>query len=60
MRILGMCLVALGLVDLGASWIMQVDIYGEMGIIVPDAIYPFTPWIAVAVGTAIMRAGAND
>lgn len=55
MKILAYALIMLGLVDLGASWLLQIDIYSEVGIIVPDAIYSWTPAIAMALGGFILR-----
>lgn len=55
MKTLGSILIALGLVDLAASWILQVDIYAEMGIAVPDSIYTFTPAIAMIAGALLRK-----
>ena len=55
MKTLGSLLIALGIIDFAASWIMQIDIYAEMGIIVPDSIYTFTPAIAIIAGGLLRR-----
>ena len=49
MKIFGILLIIWGFADLGLSW-NQVDLYYEIGINLPNSIYPFTHWIAMGIG----------
>lgn len=55
MKTIGSLLIALGLADLAASWLLQIDIYAEMGITIPDSIYTFTPAIAIIAGGLLRK-----
>ena len=55
MKIAGMFLVAWGFADLGLSW-GGTDLYGVIGITLSETIYPFTHWIAMAIGYGLYSA----
>ena len=55
MKIAGMFLVAWGFADLGLSW-GGTDLYGFIGITLSETIYPFTHWIAMAIGYGLYSA----
>jgi hypothetical protein len=52
MKIIGIILIIWGIADFALSW-METDLYFEIGIMLPDIIYPFTAWIAMGIGFAI-------
>jgi len=52
MKIIGIILIIWGIADFAFSW-MGSDLYLEIGIMLPDIIYPFTAWIAMGIGFAI-------
>ena len=52
MKIVGILLIIWGFADLGLSW-AGIDLYWEIGVELPVAIYPFTHWIAMGVGYGI-------
>lgn len=59
MKIVGIILIVWGVADIGLSW-MGTDLYGEIGIQLPDVIYPFTPFIAMVIGYSIMSIGKSS
>mgnify|MGYP004133774781 CR=1 FL=1 len=60
MKIVGILLVIWGLADLGLSW-AGTDLYYAIGIELSDAIYPFTHWIAMGIGSGIYAlAGSKE
>lgn len=58
MKIAGILLIIWGVADFGLSW-MGIDLYGEIGIQLPAIIYPFTAYIAGAIGYGIFAAGSD-
>ena len=58
MKIIGRALIAWGFADLGLSW-LGTDLYGEIGIELSAGIYPFTHWIAMGIGVAILSIGKS-
>ena len=52
MKIVGILLIIWGFADLGLSW-LEIDLYWEIGIKLPNTIYPFTHWIAMGIGYGI-------
>ena len=58
MKIIGIILIIWGIADFALSW-METDLYLEIGIILPDVIYPFTAWIAMGIGFAIYSMGKS-
>lgn len=58
MKIFGILLVVWGFADLGLSW-GGTDLYYEIGINLPNAIYPFTHWIAMGIGYGIYKVASN-
>lgn len=59
MQILGGLLFLWGLADFILSWI-GTDLYWELGVTVPEDIYPFTAWIAMGIGGLLYQAGRKS
>ena len=59
MKIAGYLFIGLGIVDVGLSWI-GIDLYWEIGINLPDWLYPWTAWIALGIGGAIFSIGKEE
>jgi len=60
MKIVGIMLVIWGFADLGLSW-LGTDLYAQIGVELSDGIFPYTHWIAMAVGYGIYSiAGSAD
>ena len=55
----GYLFIGLGIVDVGLSWI-GIDLYWEIGINLPDWLYPWTAWIALGIGGAIFSIGKEE
>ena len=58
MKIIGIILILWGIADFGLSW-METDLYNEIGINLPDWLYPFTAYIAMGVGYGIYALGSK-
>jgi len=58
MKLFGILLIFWGIADLALSW-SGTDLYYEVGINLPNAIYPFTHWIAIGVGYGIFKASTD-
>ncbi|MBL4790484.1 MAG: hypothetical protein JKY60_16065 [Kordiimonadaceae bacterium] len=54
MKYLGYILIAWGVADFGLSF-MEIDLWGEIGIILPDAIWSYSAYIAIAIGYALVK-----
>jgi|TARA_B110000438_G_scaffold284078_1_gene312758 hypothetical protein len=59
MKIVGILLIIWGFADLGLSW-AGTDLYYAIGIELPNAIYPFTHWIAMGIGYGIYSIAGSD
>ena len=59
MRFIGIILIVWGVADVGLSW-TGTDIYWEIGINLPEVIYPFTHWVAIGIGYAIYSVGSQE
>ena len=59
MKILGMILIAFGLVDLAGSY-MDFDLWGTIGIQLPEMLWKFSSYIEIGVGYFIMQLGSSD
>ena len=58
-KIIGILLILWGLADFGLSW-TDTDLYYEIGIQIPDVIYPWTAVISMGIGFAIYTLGGGD
>jgi hypothetical protein len=56
MKYLGIILIIWGLADFVLS-LTGIDLYMEIGIQLPQAIYPFTPLIASVIGYVLYSSG---
>ena len=56
-KIIGGLIVAWGVLDFFMANFMNIDLYAEMGIEVPDSIYFFTPVIAGFIGWVVYSLG---
>ena len=56
MKIIGVIIILWGIADFGLSW-MGTDLYGEIGINLPAWLYPFTAYIAAALGYGLYALG---
>jgi len=52
---IGIILILWGLSDFGLSWV-DIDLYSEIGINVPDWLYRYTPMIPIIIGFGIYSA----
>lgn len=58
-KILGWLVVLWGIADVAVNNIMERDIYQEwLGYYVPDGIYPYTHYIAFAIGVVLIGIGS--
>ncbi len=39
---------------------METELYGEIGIILPDQLTPYTPYVAILGGAGIYKAGKKQ
>ena len=53
MKYLGMLIIAFGLVDLGGSF-ADFDLWGTIGVQLPDALWTYSSYIEVALGYGVM------
>jgi len=59
MQVFGGLLIMWGFADFFLS-LGDVDIYMEVfNYYVPDEFWPYTPWIAIAIGAFLVRAGSQ-
>ena len=56
MQVFGSLLFIWGVLDFVLSW-MGIDLYWEVGVDVPEDIYPFTAWIAMGLGALLFQSG---
>ena len=56
LKIIGGLLVAWGVLDFALSW-MGIDLYAEIGITIPDAIWAYTAYLVGAIGLALFCVG---
>ena len=59
LTIVGVILMLWGIADFVLSW-MGTDLYWEIGINLPDWLYPWTPLIALGIGFAIFSIGKEE
>ena len=59
LKIIGGLLVAWGVLDFALSW-MGTDLYAEIGITIPDAIWAYTAYIVGGIGFALFAAGQKQ
>jgi len=59
MKILGILLMIFGAVDLGGSY-MDFDLWGTIGIQLPDMIWKFSSYIELGLGYFLMQMGSSD
>lgn len=57
MKILGILLILWGIADIVLNWIFSVDLYYSIGIQLPDAIWTYSHFIAIAIGFGIYQLG---
>jgi hypothetical protein len=55
MKTIGYLLIILGLTDLGLWYLMDIDLYGELGIALSDGIWSYSPFIATGAGWLLLR-----
>ncbi|KJZ21121.1 hypothetical protein [Loktanella sp. S4079] len=58
-KIIGGAIVLWGIADLTLS-MMQIDLWAEIGIIIPDPIWSYTHYIAIFIGFIIFAQGMKD
>lgn len=58
MKILGIIIIIWGVSDLGLSW-LGVDLYEQIGVQLSEGIFPFTHWIAMAIGYGVYSIGGS-
>ena len=56
LKIIGVLIIAWGVLDFGLSWI-DTDLYGEIGINLSEFIYPYTAYIAGIIGWGVYALG---
>ena len=54
MKYLGYFLIAWGVADFGLN-LMEIDIWGEMGIPLPDMLWQYSAYIALAAGFGLLQ-----
>ncbi len=59
MKILGMVIIAFGLVDLVGSY-TGLDLWGKIGIELPELIWQYSSFIEIGLGFFIMKIGSNE
>ena len=59
LKLIGGLLVAWGVLDFVLSW-MDTDLYAEIGITIPDAIWAYTAYIVGGIGFALFAAGQKQ
>jgi len=59
LKIIGGLLIAWGVLDYALSW-MGTDLYAEIGITIPDAIWAYTAYIVGGIGFALFAAGQKN
>lgn len=52
-KYIGWLIILWGLADLAVSW-ADIDLWAQVGVYVPDSIYPYTHYIAFAIGGAFL------
>ena len=58
LKIIGGALVVFGLIDMGGSWAGQ-DVWGDwIGVQLPAAIWMFTAWIEIGIGSMLFKLGS--
>jgi hypothetical protein len=59
LKIIGGLLVAWGVLDFALSW-MGTDLYAEIGITIPDAIWAYTAYIVGGIGFVLFTLGQQQ
>ena len=59
MKIIGILLILWGIADIVLNWIFSVDLYYSIGIQLPDAIWAYSHFIAIAIGFGIYQLGKS-
>ena len=60
MKILGMIIIAIGLVDLAGSY-MDFDLWGGfIGVELPEMLWKYSSFIEIGIGYFIMNLGSKD
>ena len=59
LKIIGGLLVAWGVLDFALSW-MGTDLYAEIGITIPDAIWAYTAYIVGGIGVVLFTIGQKN
>jgi len=57
MKILGILLILWGIADIVLNWIFSFDLYFSLGIQLPEAIWTYSHFIAIAIGFGIYQLG---
>ena len=57
MKILGIVLILWGIADVGLNWVFGTDVYYSLGIQLPEAIWTYSHFIAIAIGFGIYQLG---
>ena len=57
MMISGVCLILFGAADLIGGWV-GFDLWGTLGIRLPEIIWKYSPYIAFVAGFGLIRLGA--
>jgi hypothetical protein len=58
LNIIGGLLIAWGVLDFALSW-MGTDLYGEIGIIIPEPFWNYTAYVVGAVGLGVIAIGKS-
>ena len=59
MKIAGIIFIAVGLIDLGGSW-LGFDLWYTLGFNLPEIIWRFTSWIELGIGFFLYNIGDSD
>ncbi|WP_163931893.1 hypothetical protein [Paraferrimonas sp. SM1919] len=58
MKIIGILLIAFGLIDLFGSY-ADFDLWGNLGVQLPEIIWRFSAYIEIALGYLLVKQGSN-
>mgnify|MGYP006443412665 CR=1 FL=1 len=59
LKIIGVLLIVWGVLDFALSW-MGIDLYAEIGITIPDAIWAYTAYIVGGIGFVLFALGQQQ
>lgn len=59
LKLLGGAVFLWGVADIILNRVQEMDIYYELGIMVPEGIYPYTHYIAMGVGLLLINLGGR-